>query len=175
MIDFTISTATLQDIPRLISLVNNAYRGEHSKKGWTTEAFLLEGNQRIDEPTLQQMMQTPGGIIKKCVTHAGEIVGCVYLAVQANELYLGMLSVSPDMQAQGIGKKILTAAEEYALASNCTAINMTVISVRQELINWYIRHGYYLTGETKPFPTDNRFGTPTQAIEFVVLQKPMSA
>ena len=38
-----ISKATIKDIPHLEKLINSAYRGEESKKGWTTEADLLEG------------------------------------------------------------------------------------------------------------------------------------
>ena len=38
-----ISKATLEDIPELVRLINSAYRGEDSKKGWTTEADLLGG------------------------------------------------------------------------------------------------------------------------------------
>ena len=52
-----------------------------------------------------------------------------------------------------------------------TAIVMVVVSVRRELIDWYLRRGYELTGETRPFPTDNKFGTPRQNLEFVVLKK----
>ncbi|WP_232424388.1 hypothetical protein [Flavobacterium sp. WG21] len=33
-----ITKASLQDIPALTVLINSAYRGETSKKGWTTEA-----------------------------------------------------------------------------------------------------------------------------------------
>ncbi len=82
-----------------------------------------------------------------------------------------MLTVSPDLQAQGIGKKLLLNAEEYAAEQNISAIVMVVVSLRQELIDWYLRHGYYLTGETRPFPTENKFGTPTRALEFSVLKK----
>jgi hypothetical protein len=49
---------------------------------------------------------------------------------------------------------------------------MTVISVRKELIDWYIRHGYQLTGERKPFIVpDTRWGVPKKQLEFVVLEK----
>jgi hypothetical protein len=49
---------------------------------------------------------------------------------------------------------------------------MTVISIRRELIDWYIRHGYQLTGERKPFVVpDTRWGIPKQQLEFVVLEK----
>lgn len=38
-----IKKAVAEDIFALNTLINSAYRGEYSKKGWTTEAHLLEG------------------------------------------------------------------------------------------------------------------------------------
>ncbi len=53
---------------------------------------------------------------------------------------------------------------------------MTVIVQRDELIEWYQRRGYALTGETRPFPmTDPRFGVPRRGdLAFVVLEKPLA-
>jgi GNAT superfamily N-acetyltransferase len=82
-----------------------------------------------------------------------------------------MLSVNPQIQANGIGKQLLQAAELHALQVNCIRIMMTVISLRTELISWYQRNGYVDTGVRKPFPNDPRFGTPVQPLEFVVLEK----
>jgi hypothetical protein len=48
---------------------------------------------------------------------------------------------------------------------------MSVISIRFELVNWYMRHGYLPTGEIKPFPSDDRLGTPTRPLEFIILEK----
>ena len=36
-----VSKASIEDIAELVPLINSAYRGEASKKGWTTEADLL--------------------------------------------------------------------------------------------------------------------------------------
>ncbi|HTL09211.1 MAG TPA: hypothetical protein VL307_13170, partial [Chitinophagaceae bacterium] len=58
----TINTATLTDLPALNKLINGAYRGEDAKKGWTTEADLLDGI-RTDEDALQSLMQTPGAVM----------------------------------------------------------------------------------------------------------------
>jgi GNAT superfamily N-acetyltransferase len=82
-----------------------------------------------------------------------------------------MLTVQPDIQASGIGKKLLQAAEDYAKIKNIYCIEMTVISVRQELIAWYQRRGYLLTGEKRAFPSDPKFGIKKQDLEFVVLEK----
>lgn len=168
--DTKISIATIEDIPQLLPLINNAYRGEEAKKGWTHEADLIDGSMRTDEQSLRELIQKPGAVILKYL-HDKKITGCVYLEKKENKLYLGMLSVSPEIQAQGIGKKLLNAAEEYAGENNCGLIEMTVISVRTELIAWYERNGYQNTGRTEPFPADGRFGNPRVPLEFVFLEK----
>jgi ribosomal protein S18 acetylase RimI-like enzyme len=165
-----ISTAILSDAPALNKLVNSAYRGDSSKQGWTTEADLLDGT-RIDEAALRDLIQKPDTTI--LIYKKGDsLLGCVELRKDGAKLYLGMLSVQPNTQGKGIGKKLLAAAEVHAHEQVCTKIYMTVISVRQELIDWYIRHGYQLTGERKPFIVpDSRWGLPKQQLEFVVLEK----
>lgn len=51
-----ITKALLEDIPALTTLINSAYRGETSKKGWTTEAHLLEGK-RTNEEEMTEILQ----------------------------------------------------------------------------------------------------------------------
>ena len=165
-----ISKTTLEDIPQLERLINSAYRGEGSKKGWTTEADLL-GGIRTDHDNLEKMLNKDGAVILKFMGENNNLQGCVYLEKRESKMYLGMLTVSPDEQAKGIGKKLLFEAEKYAVGQKCSAIEMTVISARDELIKWYQRHGYYETGETKPFPKDEKFGIPKQPLEFIVLEK----
>lgn len=166
-----IAQANHNDVPALVDLLNSAYRGEDSKKGWTTEANLLEGNRRTDAANLITLMQTPGTAFLIFTNEQNKLVGCVFLHKKENRLYLGMLSVSPLIQAKGIGRQLMTAAENYAKDQQCDSIFMKVISVRTELIQWYERKGYHKTGETEPFPTDNKFGVPTQELEFVILEK----
>jgi ribosomal protein S18 acetylase RimI-like enzyme len=163
--------ATAQDIPSLVALMNSAYRGEGSKKGWTTEADLLDGDLRTDEVSLNKLINEPGVIFLKHVNENNIIEGCVFLQVKEDQLYLGMLSVSPEIQAKGIGKQLMTAATMYARDKKCTSIFMKVISVRDELIAWYERQGYRKTGATEPFPSDNRFGIPTRPLKFVIMEK----
>jgi ribosomal protein S18 acetylase RimI-like enzyme len=116
-------------------------------------------------------MANTSSVILKHISANGKLTGCVYLQKQEDKLYLGMLTVSPEMQGLGIGKRLLKAAEDYALEQNCQAIDMTVITIRTELINWYERHGYRKTGETKPFPSDPRYGIAKQLLEFYVMTK----
>ena len=166
-----IDFADFTDIPALVALLDIAYRGEESKKGWTSEADLLLGNKRTDETIVHEMMNTPGTVFLKYLNDQNNIEGCVFLQKNENKLYLGMLCVSPSAQAKGIGKQLMESAELHAKNLHCISIYMTVISIRHELIAWYERKGYFKTGEKKPFPVDERFGIPTQKLEFDILEK----
>jgi ribosomal protein S18 acetylase RimI-like enzyme len=168
-----ISVADIADSTAIINLLNSAYRGETSKQGWTTEAHLIAGESRTDAAGLQQVMQQAGSVLLKYTDATQQVIGCVNLRQHGSKIYLGMFSVSPLQQGSGIGKQILQAAEEYARHLQCTAIYMSVIAVRTELINWYIRHGYRDTGERKPFIEDVVFGKLLQPLEFMTLEKPM--
>jgi ribosomal protein S18 acetylase RimI-like enzyme len=169
-----ITFANETDIPALVKLMDNAYRGEESKKGWTSEANLLLGDKRTDETNVTELMQRPGAVFLKYVDDNGKIEGCVFLHKIEQKLYLGMLCVSPLSQAKGIGKELMAGAESHANLVGCTTIFMTVISVRHELIAWYERKGYRKTGESRPFQVDHRFGIPTQRLEFIILEKNLS-
>lgn len=158
------------DIPALEQLVNSAYRGDTSKNGWTTEADLLDGI-RTDGENLIEMMRESDARFLKCISSGNELLGCVYVKKMDNKMYLGMLTVSPFQQGNGIGKQLLKAAEKHALDQGCERMEMTVITDRTELIRWYERHGYVSTDETRPFPTDPRFGIPRKPLRFVVLTK----
>lgn len=167
----SISIATTQDIIAIKDLLNSAYRGETSRKGWTTEADIIAGDVRTDEIDLQRVMQQEGSIFLKYTDAENAIVGCVNLQQHGHKIYLGMFSVSPLLQGFGIGKHLLKAAEEYALSLGCNLIYMSVISLRSELIDWYKRNGYEETGEKKAFEEDGLTGKHLQPLEFIILEK----
>lgn len=165
-----ITKATLEDVSALNKLINSAYRGESSKKGWTTEANLLEGS-RTTEKELTETIQDQKNTILKFTEH-NRIIGCVLLIEKENQLYLGMLTVSPELQNSGTGKQLLQQAEIHASALGLPKIVMTVISVREELISWYQRNGYVATGAKEPFPaSDVHIPISNQPLEFIVLEK----
>jgi ribosomal protein S18 acetylase RimI-like enzyme len=159
-----------KDIHAIVALLNMSYRGEHSRKGWTTEADLIAGEIRTNDENLADVMREPGSVILK-YEEKGEILSCVNLKKHGNRLYLGMFSVDHELQGGGIGKKMLQAAEEHATQTGCRAIYMYVISVRQELIDWYKRKGYEETGELIPFKEDGLTGSHKRPLEFMVLEK----
>ena len=165
--------ATIEDVSSLNKLINSAYRGESSKKGWTTEANILEGS-RTTEKELAEIIQDKKNTILK-FTENNQIIGCVLLIEKEDRLYLGMLTVSPELQNSGVGKKVLQQAEIHASGLGLSKIVMTVITVREELIAWYKRHGYVDTGAREPFPVSDVFSqTSKEPLEFMVLEKRIS-
>lgn len=146
--------AELSDSPLICALVNAAYRGETSRAGWTTEADLLTGV-RTSERTIQALIEREDACIL-LGEEAGVVVACICIErghAAANTVYLGMIAVSPLLQNRGYGKAMIMAAEKLAIARwQVQHAEMTVISLRQELIAFYQRLGYLPTGVLKPFP-----------------------
>ena len=174
---FTITAAGSADVQPLVMLVNSAYRGQSSRRGWTTEEHLL-GGQRTDAAAIQRLIDTRNTVILVLRRDAA-VCGCVLLENQGDRVcYLGMLTVRPDLQASGIGKRLLAAGEAWASEHfGSRYVEMTVIGLRQELIAWYERRGYAQTGEIRPFPyEDERFGLPKRDdLRFVVLRRAVAS
>lgn len=168
----TVTEADPSQAVAVSELVNSAFRGEASRKGWTTEADLL-GGQRTDAFMIEELILDPTK--KLLLAFSGkELIGCVSLEKAGIYGRLGMLTVAPDRQVGGLGKAIVEEAEKW-VRKNWFAVGMEmfVIRQRQELIDWYIRRGYELRPERHPFPYGNaRFGLPkVHDLEFVVLRK----
>lgn len=165
-----ISLATEEDVPALIRIINRAYRGEASQQGWTTEAHLIGGEVRIDETGLKHTLTQPGSVIL-LYKENDELLGSLNLQANGDSMYLGLFNVEPNNQGKGIGKQLLSYAEEFARQNGYATMEMKVISVRTELIDWYKRHGYQDAGIRIPFEEDGVSGNHLQPLEFMVLKK----
>ena len=156
----TFRLATEGDVAAIVALVESAYRGDVSRKGWTTEADLLDG-QRTDPVGVGELIAKAGSCML-LGERDGMLLACANLEKRGDAGYFGMFSVRPDLQGAGIGRAMLAEAERLAREDwQCREMQMTVISVRDELIAWYERRGYRRTGIYSPFPYgDARFGLP---------------
>jgi len=167
--------ATIEDIPVINDLVHSCYRAEESLKGWTSEAHLLGGH-RTTPSRIEREMTTPGTTILKGLNEAGQIISCVLVEQDftKNKVHVGMLCVRPELQGSGIGKKMMGAVADLARSSNCTAMLIHVITIRESLVAWYERQGFTKTGETEAFPdATDEFGIPKLPLEFYILEKPL--
>src|SRR5262249_22734520 len=165
------------DVPAIVALVESAYRGDASRAGWTTEADMLDG-QRVDVGGVGELVVRLGSRILLAERGDGsgarELLACCHLERHGAACYFGMFSVKPTLQGSGIGRQMMSESERLARTQwRCTKMEMTVISVRDELIAWYERRGYRRTGRFKPFPYgDERFGIPKRDdLRFELLEK----
>jgi len=146
--------ALLADVPAVHRLVESAYRGDAARAGWTHEADLLEGP-RTSAEALTALVQDPRQLV--LLAFEGEdLAGCVQVSRVADEAaYFGLLTVRPTRQAGGLGRQLIAAAEAWAVERwGAARMELTVVSVRAELIAYYERRGYRLTGEQRPFPIE---------------------
>lgn len=166
--------AGIASLPGLLTLVQDAYRGPASRRGWTTEADLLDGS-RTDADLVRTLLVS----VHDAVLIAGDRRApdaCCTVGVHGGRADFGMFAVRPEAQGRGIGDAMLRAAEEHVRRRwAADALQLGVIGVREELIAWYERRGYARTGETEPFPYgDERYGRPRREdLELVVLRRPL--
>ncbi len=170
-IEIKIQIAGLNNARKITELVNSVYRGENSKKGWTTEADFLSGI-RITEEKVKEIIERKDDLIFLALI-GGKITGCVHLENTGSYSYLGMLSVDVNYQDKGIGKILINECERYTKeVLRLSEIRMKVISRRTELIEYYNRRGYRSTGELEEFGSrGDTFGDTSEKLYFVTLTK----
>lgn len=158
----------------IAQLVDSAYRGESGLRGWTTETHLI-GGQRTDAGEISALLAQPNA--RFFILWDGDaLAACCLLERRDTSAYFGMFAVSPLLQSQGYGARMLAHAESYAEAEWASErMVMSVIKQREELIAWYERKGYRDTGNTLPFPYgDERAGLPKREdLVFLVFEKPL--
>jgi ribosomal protein S18 acetylase RimI-like enzyme len=163
--------ATDADLEDIATLVNAAYRGE---AGWTSEASYINGLRTDAEALRADLRARPEAFLLTVRDEAGgPLLACVWLEPgDGGSWYLGLLSVRPDLQDRRVGRELLEAAEAFAAARGARRVRLTVVNIRDSLIDWYRRRGYAPTGEIEPFPYDGKAGAPTRKdLAFVVLEK----
>jgi GNAT superfamily N-acetyltransferase len=131
-------TATADDAPAVLSLINRAFAIErffvdHDR---TTPAELAEYFRRGTFMLLEQ--------------ENGSLAASLYFEARGDRAYVGMLSVSPDLQGKGIGRQMMAAAEDHALALGCRGVDIRVVNLREELPPFYRSLGYVEQGRTDP-------------------------
>jgi ribosomal protein S18 acetylase RimI-like enzyme len=163
--------ANKDDAAQMTRLINSAYRGEFSRKGWTTEADLLDGSRTDIDEILRLIADEHSMFILYKIDSV--LQASVHLHNTDDCVHIGMLAVNPMLQGQGIGKALLQAAEIAAQQTwSANRFVMSVISCRHELIAFYERRGYRHTGISRVFPINPSRWTPKVSdLQLVLLEK----
>jgi mannitol-1-/sugar-/sorbitol-6-phosphatase len=132
-ISLTLRRAAAADCEAMVALINSAF---------AIEKFL--DGERTNQGQLKQMMQK--GEFLLASDESRRLVASVYVEVRGARGYFGMLSVDPRQQGNGLGRKMVEAAEAYCRAKGCRAMDLTVLSLRPELPPLYRKLGYLESG-----------------------------
>lgn len=125
--------AAAADASRLVTMINAAF---------SVETF-LEGP-RTDPARLAAAMEK--GTILMTEDENGIPMASIYTEVRGKRGYMGMLAVDPARQRSGLGRRMIKAAEAYLLEQGCVAVDITVLSLRPELLPVYRKMGFVDTG-----------------------------
>lgn len=146
----SVRSATGSDAPALAALVNRAF---------AIESFFVDGD-RTNPREIERLIERGTFVV---LEHAGGLAAAVYVARDAGEPlavglaaergYFGMLSVLPELQGHGLGKRLVRIAEAMCEAAGCVEVALRIINLREELARWYRSLGYHEVGIS---PYDHR-------------------
>lgn len=163
--------ARADDVAAVAALVERAYRGPESAKGWASEADILTGPRSSVAEIAELIARADSRFVM--AEDADGLAACALIQDHGEgRAYFGMFAVAPDRQIGGIGKTVMAEAERAVAALwRARSLSLTVISIRDTLIAWYERRGYALTGETEPFPFHEHSGALRRDFHLVVMAK----
>jgi N-acetylglutamate synthase-like GNAT family acetyltransferase len=151
-----IRAAELADAPAIARLVNDAFRPER----------FFSTTDRTDPSKVAALFQKGQFFM---LFEDGALAGCVYAELRGQRGYFGLLAVDPQRQRSGIGARLIATAEQHCRSNGCRFMDLTFVSVRQELPAYYRQFGYVESG-TLPFPADQVTRIP---VHLVQMSKPL--
>ena len=158
----SLRVARTDEAPAVAALINAAFQ---------VEAFFKRGDRTDAAEVRDLMMQRGEFLVLDDSQGAGNqgtgLTACVYVRMNGERGYFGMLSIDPRFQGRGLGRSIVAAVESRFRVQGCRAVDIQVVNLREELPPFYERQGYVTAG-TLPFPDD---GSATRPCHFVVMTK----
>jgi GNAT superfamily N-acetyltransferase len=144
------------DVDGIVRLINAAF---------LVERFFLDQD-RIASEEVRTRMERGKFILAE---EDQALAGCVYVEPRGERAYLGLLSVDPSRQRSGLGRQLMSAAEDHAQNAGCLCMDLLIVNLRLELPEYYRRLGYLENG-TEPFPEEAH---PKLPCHFVKMSKPL--
>jgi ribosomal protein S18 acetylase RimI-like enzyme len=146
------------DLAALTALINRAFK---------VEAFFIVRDRLTPEEAREYFEK--GRFL--LANENGQLAGVVYVELRGDRSYLGLLSVDPDLQKSGLGRRLTFAAEEFAREMGSHHMDLTVVNLRTELPPFYRKLGYTENG-TQPIRPE-MVPRMLQPAHFIKMTKPL--
>lgn len=155
-----IREARRDEAEAITGIINRAYE---------VESFFKIGY-RTDVDEIHEFMGRDTFLVAES---GGQVVGTVRVSQHGREGHFGMLSVEPALKSRGLGRKLVAAAEAWAIARGCGEMTLEVVNLRTELFPWYEMLGYTVAG-TEPWPEESKERI-SQPAHFVLMRRDLPA
>jgi GNAT superfamily N-acetyltransferase len=154
--DYRVRFGKPDDTAELVPLINVAF---------LPEQIAIEGD-RINPEKLEAFFANGKFLV---LENAEGLAGCVYAEVRGNRGYIGLLALRPELRGHGLGRVLMSHAEEYLAGSDCEAADLRTISARSDLVPMYKHLGYQEMG-TAAMPPEIPLKIPCH---FIIMSKPL--
>lgn len=121
------------DLPRLADLIRTAYAEQRPLLDPPAGAF---GD---TAESLHLRLESGGGLLAQV---NGDTVGCIFYRPEAGYIFLSRLAVLPEHRRRGIGRALLTRAEQVAFDSGIRQVRLGVRAEITRNQEYYQRLGY---------------------------------
>ena len=145
------------DLAALVRLINRAH---------AVEAFFADG-ERVGLAEVTALRERGHFLVLD--GEGGELAAAIHVAMDGACGTIGLLSVAPDHQGRGLGRRLVAVAEALCKAVGCATAELAIVNLRQELGPWYRSQGYREVG-TAPYD----LGPVKQPCHFVRMHKALA-
>jgi GNAT superfamily N-acetyltransferase len=132
----TFRSAELSDIDPIVRLVNRAF---------VAESPYVEG-ERVNAATVHEMWGRGKFLLGE---EQGALTACIFIEPRGQRAHLGLVSVEPARQCEGLGAQLMAAAEAQCRAAGFHEMELRFINHRAELERFYTRMGFVPSGITE--------------------------
>jgi len=146
--------ACAADAEALTRLVNTAF---------VVESEIFDGD-RVSRDSVLALLEKGKFLVTE---DSAGLAGCVYVELQGDRGYIGLLSVDPPRQGSGLGRLLMEAAEKFFCEAGCVAVDLRVVSARVPLPAFY-RHLGYVETHRADMPVEAR---PKVLCQFICMSK----
>ncbi len=167
----TLRPAIADDVPEIVRVTNLAYRvedffvqGDRTRDAEVRErmarpgaAFLVIDVPHNCGPGSNAASDVDSGLHVGAPTYVAQrfsfareadperrpqLGGSVFVQITGDRGFFAMLSVEPALQKSGVGRALITGAEEHCRAAGCRFLDLDVVNLRRELPAFYARFGF---------------------------------
>lgn len=132
------------DLPALRILLNESYQ-ELAEKGWNYTASYQDEDitrQRISKGRAF-VLELNGQLIATILFYKSNLIS------NKNTAYVGQFAVKTQFKKNGFGNFLMDYCENLAKTEGFDGIQLDTAQPAVHLVNWYLKRGYSIVGETK--------------------------